>query len=552
MADSVKIIPLGGLSEIGMNIMAYECGDNIIVVDCGLMFPEDFMPGVDLVLPDVSYLKDNIEKVKAFVITHGHEDHIGALPFILKDITVPVYGTKFTLGLIESKLSEHEMLQDINLIEFKPRDIEKIGPFEIEFIRVAHSIVDCVSLAITTPQGVIIHTGDFKIDTDPIDGEFTDFETLKAYGDKGVRLLLSDSTNVERTVRTKSESSVTKALKEEVESTKGKVIVAAFSSNIHRVQQVIDVAKECGRKVALCGRSMVKNSEIARRLGYLKIPDSVMIDIKDAKTINSSQLLVLSTGSQGEPLSALMRISHDTFDKVKLQEGDKVILSSRSIPGHERSISKMMSNLFRRGAEVVYEKTAAIHVSGHASQDELTDMMEAVRPERFIPIHGEYHHLVKHKRLFESTMNKFGFGLVIENGDVAELSDEGLHIADHISVGKVFVDGKGVGDVGDLVLKDRRHLSKDGMIIVIVVIDMDKGKVTYGPDLITRGLTYEEEQTSLLEAAKVGVCDVLDGLTPEELKDIAEVTEDVRISLRRFFNRRLKRKPVIFPLVIEL
>lgn len=552
MSESVKIIPLGGLSEIGMNIMAYECGDDIIVVDCGLMFPEDFMPGVDLVLPDVTYLKENIEKVKAFVITHGHEDHIGALPFILRDINVPIYGTKFTLGLIENKLDEHEMLHKVNLIEVRPRDIEKIGPFEIEFIRVAHSIVDCVSLAITTPQGVIIHTGDFKVDDNPIDGELTDFETLKAYGDKGVRLLLSDSTNVERTVRTKSESTVTAGLRAEIESTKGKVIVAAFSSNIHRVQQVIDIAKECGRKVALCGRSMVRNSETAKRLGYLKIPDSVMIDIKDAKTINSSQLLVLSTGSQGEPLSALMRISHDTFDKVRLEEGDKVILSSRSIPGHERSISKMMSNLFRRGAEVAYERTAAVHVSGHASRDELTDMMEAVRPELFIPIHGEYHHLVKHKRLFESTMKRFGKGLVIENGDVAELSDDGLHIVDHVSVGKVFVDGKGVGDVGDLVLKDRRHLSRDGMIIVIVIIDMDKGKVTYGPDLITRGLTFEEEQTSLLEAAKVGVCDVLDKLTPEELKDIAEVTEDVRISLRRFFNRRLKRKPVIFPLVIEL
>ncbi|OGQ44810.1 MAG: ribonuclease J, partial [Deltaproteobacteria bacterium RIFCSPLOWO2_01_FULL_42_9] len=535
--NPLRIIPLGGLGEIGLNMMLVEYDDSIIIVDCGLMFPEDYMLGIDIVIPDITYLKKNREKVKAFLITHGHEDHTGALPFVLRDIKTPIYGTALTLGLIKEKLKEFNLDKETEFITVKPRGNVSIGPFDIEFIRVSHSIADGVALAIKTPVGVVIHTGDFKLDQTPVDGEILDYARFSEYGEKGVLLLLSDSTNVEKEGYTMSEKEIGKTFEEIFSASSGRIIVAAFSSNIHRIQQVINVAEKFGRKVMLNGRSMVANVGIARELGYLKMPDGLIIDLRELDNLPPQRAVLLTTGSQGEPMSALTRMAMDDHKQIKIRKGDTVILSSKFIPGHEKAISNMMNHLYRRGAEVIYEKVSEIHVSGHASQEELKIMLNMVKPKYFIPIHGEYRHLVKHSQLAERVGVKKENIILAEDGDVVEITESGAAIREKTESGKVFVDGKGVGDVGDVVLKDRKHLSQDGMVIAILALNEKTGEVIYGPDIITRGLIFEEESAELIGGAKNVVMAVLGTINIEAKTDWLEVKEEIRKALRRFFNK---------------
>jgi len=549
---SVRVIPLGGLGEIGMNMMVIEYGDSIIVIDSGLMFPEDHMLGIDLVIPDITYLREKRDKVKAFVITHGHEDHTGALPFILGEIKAPVYGTGLTLGLIREKLKEFGLDATTELRKVTPREKVSIGPFDVEFIRVCHSIVDGTALAITTPVGVIVHTGDFKLDQTPVDGEILDYARFSEYGERGVRLLLSDSTNVERTGFTVSEREVGATFEDIFRVSKGRIIVAAFSSNIHRVQQVMDVAAKCGKKVILNGRSMVNNSRIARELGYLKVPDGLIMDFKELNSIAPNEAVLLTTGSQGEPMSALTRMAMDDHKQISILKGDTVILSSRFIPGNEKAISTMMNHLYRRGAEVIYEKVSEIHVSGHASQEELKIMMNLVKPACFVPVHGEYRHLVKHTHL----ARKMGIAdeniVLAEDGDIVEVTEESICLAGRVCAGKIFVDGKGVGDVGSMVLRERKHLSQDGMVIALIGLNEKSGEVIFGPEIITRGLVFEEDSAHLLDGAKEAVLDTLSRVNVEAKGEALEVKEEIRRALRRFFNRALERRPIILPLIIEM
>ena len=550
--NPLRIIPLGGLGEIGLNMMVMEYDDSIIVVDCGLMFPEDYMLGIDIVIPDITYLKKNKDKVKAFIITHGHEDHTGALPFVLRDIKAPIYGTALTLGLIKEKLEEYNLDKETEFITVKPRGDVSIGPFDIEFIRVSHSIADGVGLAIKTPAGVVIHTGDFKLDQTPVDGEVLDYARFSEYGEEGVLLLLSDSTNVEKEGYTVSEREIGTTFEEIFRKSQGRIIVAAFSSNIHRIQQVMDVADKFGRKVVLNGRSMVANIGIARELGYLKVPDGLILDLRELDGLPPQRAVLLTTGSQGEPMSALTRMAMDDHKHIKVRKGDTVILSSKFIPGHEKAISNMMNHLYRRGAEVIYEKVSEIHVSGHASQEELKIMLNMVKPKYFIPIHGEYRHLVKHSQLAEKVGVKKENIILAEDGDVVEITMDGIAVKEKVESGKVFVDGKGVGDVGDMVLKDRKHLSQDGLVIAILALNEKTGEVIYGPDIITRGLVFEKESAELLEGAKNAVLAMLGTINIEAKTDWLEVKEEIRKTLRRFFNKALERKPVILPLIVEI
>ncbi len=549
---SLKIIPLGGLGEIGLNMMAMEYGDDIIVVDCGLMFPEDYMLGIDIVIPDVSYLKQNREKVRAFFITHGHEDHTGALPFVLRDINAPIYATTLTIGLIEEKLREFDLVEKTVFETVHPRDVVSVGPFKVEFIRVSHSIVDCCALAITTPLGVVIHTGDFKMDQTPVDGEVLDYARFSEYGENGVMALLSDSTNVEREGFTLSEMEIGRNLLDIFGKCGGRIIVAAFSSNIHRVQQVINAADRFGRKVVLNGKSMVANVRIARTLGYLNVPDDLLVDLKDIGTLANDEVVLLTTGSQGEPMSALTRMALDNHKQISIEPGDTVILSSKFIPGHEKAISTMMNHLYRRGADVIYEKVSEIHVSGHASQEELKIMLNLTRPRYFIPVHGEYRHLVLHSRLARRVGIPEENIVIAEDGDVVEFTGSGVTKLDKVDYGRVFVDGKGVGDVGAMVIKDRTHLSQDGLVVVVMAINAGTGETVYGPEIMTKGLVFEEESAELLENARKSVTDVLEGINTEAKTEQLEVEEELRRALRRFFNKRLKRRPVILPIIIEI
>jgi ribonuclease J len=556
--DKLKIIPLGGLGEIGLNMMAFEYADSIIVVDCGLMFPEDYMLGIDIVIPDVTYLRDNIERVKAFVITHGHEDHIGALPFILKEINVPVFATTLTVGLLQGKLIEHGILEDTVFKTVRPRDVVTIGDFTIEFMRVSHSIVDAVSLAITTPVGTIIHTGDFKIDETPVDGELMDYERFTFYKDRGVLALLSDSTNVERSGHSVSESKVGEYLEEIFSTCEGRIFVASFSSNIHRMQQVFDTAVKFERNVILNGRSMVNNVRIARELGFLNVPDKIIVDFKHLDDLPPDKVVLLTTGSQGEPRSALLRMAMDNHKQVKIREHDTVVLSSKFIPGNEKAISNMMNHLYKRGARVIYEKVSEVHVSGHAHREELRAMLEMTRPEFFIPVHGEYRHLFMHAALAKEVCVKEDNVIIAEDGDVVEFTKTDDRVtarkAGRVESGKVFVDGKGVGDVGEMVLKDRKHLSEDGMVVAIVALNEKTGEVTYGPDVITRGVGFEEEGDldELIDGARERIIETLNAMNAEAKGDPLEVTEEVRVCLRRYFNKALKRRPVILPLILDI
>jgi ribonuclease J len=551
-AIGLKIIPLGGLGEIGLNMTVYEHGDDIIVVDCGLMFPEPGMLGIDLVIPDVSYLRDNRHKIRGILLTHGHEDHIGALPFVLPDLPVPVYGTALTLGFVREKLKEFELDSLVDLRVVRPRSTVDVGVFSVEFIRVAHSIVDGCAMAIRSPAGVVIHTGDFKLDQTPVDGEPTDLATLSRYGEAGVLALLSDSTNVEREGFTLSERLVGDAFNELFPHCPGRIIVAAFSSNIHRVQQVVDAAARCGRKILLNGRSMLANVQIARELGYLRIPDGLLIELKDLPKLPKDEVCMITTGSQGEPMSALTRIALDDHKQIKLEQGDTVILSSRFIPGNEKTISDLINHLYRRGAEVFHEKVSEVHVSGHASQEELKLIINLVKPRYFVPIHGEYRHLVNHRRLARKVGIPEERCLLAVNGDIISLNREQGAISGSVETGRVFVDGKGVGDVGAIVLKDRKHLSEDGMVVVIIAINQATGEIIYGPDIVTRGFVFEDESQEYLDETRKIVLDTLAGVNLQVMADWNEVRMEVRRVLRRFFNKTIERRPVILPLILEM
>jgi len=550
----LRVIPLGGLGEIGLNLMLieyYPPGEGkpvAIAIDCGLMFPEQEMLGIDIVIPDFSYLRER-RHLQAVIFTHGHEDHIGALPHLLKEFNVPVYGTPFTIGLLRDKLDEHDLLSETELHEIRPRQVWEIGPFTIEGIHVTHSIVDAVAFAITTPLGTIIHTGDFKLDHTPIDGKRTDLARLAEWGERGVLLLLSDSTNVERPGATPSERTLTRPLENLIAHAQGKVLVATFASHIHRIRQIIDLSLAQGRTVGVVGRSLVDNIEIARDTGHLHIPPDAFIDVGKAPDRDPRTVTLLTTGSQGEPLSALSRIAAGDHPQVKLGAGDVVILSSRVIPGNERAISRLIDHLYRRGAEVYYEAVACVHVSGHASQDELQLMLNLVRPRYFIPIHGEYRFLVRHCDLARGVGVDPTGVFLLENGHVLEITADGAHLSEPVRAGRVFVDG--LEGIEHEVLRDRRHLAEDGLVVAIVRVDQQTGELVSGPDLLSRGFLPSNDGEDFA-AAKEAVSVSLNELPSESRTDTGIVKEQVRLSLRRYFRRTFGRRPVVLPFVMEM
>ena len=553
--DSIRVLPIGGLGEIGMNMLAIEYAGKILLIDCGLMFPEAYMLGIDLVLPDISSLAGREADIVGLLLTHGHEDHIGAVPFLWQQLGEPViYGTCLTLGLLRNKLKEFELDSRVELIEVQPRQKIDLFPFEVEPFRAAHSIVDGVGFAVRTPLGLIVHTGDFKIDPTPVDGQNTDLPRLAEFGEEGVLLLMADSTNVENEGYTLSERSVKKALDEIIPQCPQRVLVATFSSNIHRIQQIADAAAAAGRKLLLNGRSMISNVAIARQLGYLKIAEEQFIDLRDMRQLPPEQVLIITTGSQGEPLSALMRIALGDHKQIELERGDSVILSSKFIPGNEKAISDLINNLYRRGAEVFYEKTSEIHVSGHASREELKLVHGLVRPKYFVPVHGEYRHLVKHAQLAVEMGLPQEHALVLENGQPLRIDAEGLQREQRVETGRVFVDGKGVGDVGRMELRDRRHLANHGLVILMLAINQSTGEIIQGPEIFSKGFVPEENEESdaLLEEAKQAVRDLLKEHSLDALSDWEELRVEVRKALRRCFNKKIARRPLILPVILEL
>lgn len=551
MMEPVRIIPLGGLGEFGLNMMLIEYGDAAIAIDCGLMFPGADLLGIDLVIPDISYILATHTKLKAIILTHAHEDHMGALPYILRHVQAPVFGTRLTLGLLDNKLREHKLEDLADVREITAGEPWEIAPFKLEGIRVTHSLMDCLALAVETPVGTVIHTGDFKIDNTPMDGEMFDFQRFAAYGERGVLLLLSDSTNVERSGYTPSEREVGRNLEQIFQESTGKVLVSTFSSSIPRIQQVVDISERCGRRLVLSGRSMIRNSQVASELGYLRLPDNFMTESERWQDLSSGKVTLLTTGSQGEPLSVLHRVALDDHKSIKVEPGDTVILSSKFIPGNEKTISNLINHLYRRGAEVHYEKVSEIHVSGHASQEELKTMIQLTRPRYFVPIHGEYRHLVRHRRLAQDVGVPAGNCFILEDGDVLELTGHSARKLQPIQVGRVFVDGKGVGDVGDVVIRDRRHLSEDGMVLAVMAIHQQTGELVAGPDLISRGFVRDEEGEEIFEQARKVVVEILSSMNRETRTDPAELQEEVRKALRRFFRKRLERRPVVLPYIIE-
>jgi ribonuclease J len=551
--EAVRILALGGLGEIGLNMMVIEAAGGLLIIDCGLMFPEAYMLGIDLVIPDIAAIAERRDEIAGIVLTHGHEDHIGAIPFLIEKLGFPsIYGSPLTLGLLANKLEEHLLKSKVECRSVKVREPINIGPFEVEFFRAAHSIVDGCGLAIRTPAGLIVHTGDFKLDPTPVDNQPTDLGRLAAYGEEGVLLLLADSTNVENTGQTLSERTVGDAFDELLPQCRGKVLVATFSSNIHRIQQVINAAQKVDRKVVVSGRSMVSNIAIARQLGYLHIPDDMLIELRQMRDLRPDRVLILTTGSQGEPLSSLSRIAMDDHKKISIDPGDTVILSSKFIPGNERAITHLINHLYRRGAEVHYETTSEIHVSGHASQGELKTVLNLVRPEYFVPVHGEYRHLVKHAQLARSLGWSEERALVISNGTPLTLSANGHRFEPKVETGRVFIDGKGVGDVGEMELRDRRHLANHGLVIVFLALNQGSGKIVSGPEIITRGFIPEDDSEELLQEAKRVVCAMLEEHSREAISDWEELRVEVRKTLRRLFNKTIDRRPLILPIIMEL
>lgn len=550
-AQKLQIIPLGGLGEIGKNMTVIRVDDEILVIDSGLMFPEEDMLGIDLVIPDISYLLENRDKIKAIVLTHGHEDHIGALPYVLKQINVPVYGTRLTLGILEGRLKENGV-DSGNLHSVMQGDIINVGCFSVGFIRVNHSIPDAVGLSIKTPVGMIVHTGDFKLDYTPIDGKMTDFRRFSDLGNKGVLVMMADSTNSERSGHTPSERTVGAAFDKAFHNARGRIIVATFSSNVHRIQQVIDTAVRYKRRVAVLGRSMVNVVNISLELGYIQAPEGTIIDVDEINNFRSEQLVIVTTGSQGEPMSALTRMAMSDHRKVSIVPGDTVIISATPIPGNEKMVSKTIDNLMRLGANVVYGRDKGVHVSGHASQEELKLMHNLVRPKFFIPVHGEYHHLVQHAKLAQELGMPKDHIFLGENGQIFEFTRDKGVMAGKVTAGMVMVDGLGVGDVGNIVLRDRRQLSQDGILIVVVTMDKASNRVVSGPDIVSRGFVYVRESEALMDEARARVEQALERCEDENVKEWAAIKSNVRDALGRYLFEKTRRRPMILPIIMEI
>jgi len=546
----VKVIPLGGLEQIGMNITAFEYEDSIIVVDCGLSFPEDDMLGIDLVIPDVTYLKENISKVKGFVITHGHEDHIGSLPYILRDINVPIYATKLTIGIIENKLKEHNLLKSTKRKVIKYGQSINLGVFRIEFIRTNHSIADAAALAIFTPAGLIIHTGDFKVDYTPVFGSTIDLPRFAELGKKGVLALMCDSTNVERPGYTMSERTVGKTFDNIfAENNKNRIIVATFASNVDRIQQIINSADKYGRKVVVEGRSMVNIIATASELGYITMPNNIMIDIEQMKNYPDEKLVLITTGSQGEAMAALPRMAASIHKKISIKPGDTVIFSSTPIPGNEKSVFKVINDLSMKGAKVIFQDT---HVSGHACQEEIKLIYALTKPKYAIPVHGEYRHLIKHKEVAQAMGVPKDNVFVISSGDVLELSDERAGVVGKVPAQGIFVDGLGVGDVGNIVLRDRQHLSENGLLIVVVTLEKYTNQVLSGPDIVSRGFVYVRESENLMDEARNVVSDALDKCLSKNTTDWGKMKNEIKDSLSDYLWKKTKRNPMILPIIMEV
>ena len=548
----VKIVPLGGLNEIGKNMTAIEFKDDIVVIDCGLRFPDEDMFGIDVVIPDVSYLIKNQEKIRGIFLTHGHEDHIGALPYVLKQINVPIYGTKLTLGIVETKLREHGLLGVTELKRVKPRDIIKLNTVSVEFIKTNHSIADSVAIAVHTPLGVVLHTGDFKIDYTPIDGQLMDFARFAELGKKGVLVMLADSTNVERKGYTMSERIVGESFIKLFGKASGRIIVATFASNVHRIQQIIDAAEHYGRKVAVSGRSMENIVQVAMELGYLETKEDTLISIDQVSKYPNNQVVLITTGSQGEPMSALARMAASEHRKINVLEGDTVIISASPIPGNEKFISRVINQLFKKGADVIYESLADVHVSGHACQEELKLMHSLVKPRFFIPVHGEYRHLKQHAELACKLGMQQRNCYIGENGDIIEITRNYIKKTGTVTSGQVFVDGLGVGDVGHIVLRDRKHLSQDGILTIVVTIEKETGTVIAGPDIISRGFVYVRESEGLMDQAREIVKEVLKDCEEKNITDWATLKSNMRDELREFLYEKTKRKPMILPIIMEI
>lgn len=546
---AIKVIPLGGLEEIGKNITAIEYKNEIVVIDCGMMFPEDEMLGIDVVIPDVTYLIKNREKVKGIVLTHGHEDHIGALPYVLQKLNVPLYGTRLTLGLVDLKLKERG-LTNVQLNVVDSGETIKLGGFDVEFIATNHSIPDSVAIAIHTPLGIILHTGDFRIDYTPVIGKKTDFQKFAELGQKGVLLMMADSTNVERTGYTMSEKTVGNTFKEVFSSAKQRIIVATFASNVHRVQQIIDAAVENDRKVVVSGRSMVNVATVASELGYLQIPEGTLIDINDMDSYPHDKIVVITTGSQGEPMAALSRLAASMHRKMELVPGDLVIISASPIPGNQKAVSRVINQLFKKGAEVLYDELADIHVSGHACQEELKLMHSLIKPKFFMPVHGEYRHLKRHAQLAEELGMQKNHIFIGRNGSVLELNKQKGRFSGYVNSGYVLVDGLGVGDVGNIVLRDRKHLSEDGLIVVVVT--MENGKVIAGPDLVSRGFVYVRESEDLMEDARILVKETLEKCESMNITDWATLKTSIKEALKNYIYEKMERNPMILPIIMEI
>ena len=548
----LKIIPLGGLGEIGKNLTVYEYGQDIVVVDCGLGFPDEELYGVDVVIPDITYLKQNKDRIKGIVITHGHEDHIGAIPYVMRDLDVPIYATPLTAGIIELKLEEHDLLYNTQIFTKRAGDKFKLGCFEVEFIHVNHSIADSVALAIRTPIGVVIHTGDFKIDVTPIQGEMIDLARLGQLGKQGVLALLSDSTNVERPGHTESERKVADKFDELFKGCDKRIIVTTFASNVQRIQQIVNVAAKYKRRVAVTGRSMENMIKVAMELGYMDIPDGVLMDLTQIKGQPKSRTVIISTGSQGESMSALYRMAFSEHKQINVDAEDRIIISASAIPGNETTISRVIDELFHKGAEVIYDRHTDLHVSGHASQEEQKMMLALTKPHFFIPVHGEYRMLCKHAEIAHTMGIAPDHTVVAENGRVIELSRKTIKLTDTVPAGRVFVDGSGVGDVGSVVLRDRKHLAEDGMIVVTIVLSNEDHSLIGGPDVLTRGFIYEKENENLIDEVKRVVYESLASCRHQRITDDNAIKSKIRTNLTGYLYKTTKRSPMILPMITTI
>lgn len=548
--SKLKIIPLGGLEQIGMNITAFEYDDSIIVVDCGLSFPEDDMLGIDLVIPDVTYLKDNIDRVKGFFITHGHEDHIGAIPYVLKDVNVPIYATKLTTGIIQHKLEEHDMLKKVKCKVVKYGQHINLGCFRVEFIRTNHSIQDAAALAIYSPAGIVVHTGDFKVDYTPVYGDAIDLARFGEIGKKGVLALLCDSTNAERTGFTQSEKSVGKTLDNIFNDNKNRrIIIATFASNVDRVQQIINSAEKFGRKVAIEGRSMVNIISIASKLGYLTLPDNILIDVDTLRSYPDEQTVIITTGSQGESMAALSRMANGMHRKVSIKPNDLIIFSSNPIPGNEKSVTGIINELMMKGADVIFQD---VHVSGHACQEDIKLIYSLVNPKYSIPVHGEYKHLIAQAKIAEALGYDSDHIKILSAGDILELDDESAEVTGKAPVGNILVDGLGVGDVGNIVLRDRQRLAEDGIIVVVMTLESGSGQVLAGPDIVSRGFVYVRNSESLMDEAQSILNDTMDYCMSHGITDWTKIKNEVKESLGDFVWKETKRRPMIMPIIMEV